>query len=697
MKKKLILGAVLLTVSLTAQEFGQRKGFRGIVAKRDKPTLLNEVEVSTAAGGDTYANAARTVTLITAKEIQELPVNTINEVLEYVAGVDVRQRGPLDVQSDIGVRGGTFDQALVLVNGIRMNNMQTGHHNMNLPIPLALIDRIEIVHGGASRVHGVGAMTGVINIVLKTAKTRLHGGYRSVFGENGLRHTGASAGLRIGNWGAQIGYQRDQSSGYIANTDFDSERLLLSLQRSIDFSGWKGALDLLYADQQKSFGAANFYTSSFPDQFEATTTQMAGASLKLKRNAWDYRMDVNYVGGTDRFELYRSTRGQGGFDASQVAYQQDLQTFRFYRMTTGDTAAAWYNAHNHHRTNAFTVNERITYEWNPLHKSTFGINLRQDEIISNALGNQGVVDERPIPGWPGTYNRYQSQLNVSYFLEHRFITGPLKVTGGLMFNQRQLGEESTISAWSPGIDFAYKLGKVTTAYASVDQSVRYPTYTDLYYARGNAFGSIDLEHESALNIEAGLRQGVQKNSRYNVALFNRRSANLIDWVTYSGNDTAYAENITALNLTGLEASWGFYASKRKSFIRSVSSSLLLMNGSSPEVAYSSLYALDYLRFKANITVNNRLRRSLFLKWAITAQDRNGTYREASTNTEVNYRPFILADAKLYWAPIAGITARQIPFKAFVNVTNTFGTSYYDRGNVVQPGRWVSAGFEIRFR
>ena len=132
---------------------------------------------------------------------------------------------------------------------------------------------------------------------------------------------------------------------------------------------------------------------------------------------------------------------------------------------------------------------------------------------------------------------------------------------------------------------------MTTAYASADQSVRYPTYTDLYYARGNAFGSIDLKHESALNLEAGLRRGVDKNIRYNAALFHRRSANLIDWVTYPGNDTAYAQNITALNLTGLEANFGYYASKRKDFVRSVVGSVLLMNGSSPEVDYSSLYAL----------------------------------------------------------------------------------------------------------
>ena len=301
----MLLCAVLLTASLTAQEFGQRKGFRGIVAKKDKPTLLNEVEVRTSAAGDTYATAARTVTVLTAKEIQELPVNTINEVLEYVAGLDVRQRGPLDVQSDIGVRGGTFDQALVLVNGIRMNNMQTGHHNMNLPIPLAMIERIEILHGGASRVHGVGAMTGVINIVLKKAQTKLNGGYRTAVGAHGLQQHALNVGLKVGKWGALVGMQRDQSSGYVNNTDFESDRFTLALERDITFLGFQGGLSLLYAENQKAFGAADYYTTTFPDQFEATTTTLFGTSLKLAKNKLSYALDLNYVGGTDRFELYR--------------------------------------------------------------------------------------------------------------------------------------------------------------------------------------------------------------------------------------------------------------------------------------------------------------------------------------------------------------------------------------------------------
>ena len=162
----------MLTIHAAAQEFGQRPGVRGVVSKKNKPIELNEVPVSASLGKETYASATKQITILTAKEIQELPVVNINELLEYVAGVDMRQRGPLDVQGDLGIRGGTFDQTLVLVNGVRMNNPQTGHHNMNLPVPLAMIERIEVVHGGATNVHGIGAMTGVLNIVLKSLRKK---------------------------------------------------------------------------------------------------------------------------------------------------------------------------------------------------------------------------------------------------------------------------------------------------------------------------------------------------------------------------------------------------------------------------------------------------------------------------------------------------------------------------------------------
>ena len=104
----------------------------------------------------------QSIEVISAEQIKEIPVSTLDEVLKYIAGIDVRQRGAGNVQSDVSIRGSTFEQTLVLIDGMAMNDPQTGHHNMNLPINLDDIERIEIVKGTASRIYGPNAMGGVI-------------------------------------------------------------------------------------------------------------------------------------------------------------------------------------------------------------------------------------------------------------------------------------------------------------------------------------------------------------------------------------------------------------------------------------------------------------------------------------------------------------------------------------------------------
>ncbi|MEL0335147.1 MAG: TonB-dependent receptor plug domain-containing protein, partial [Flavobacteriales bacterium] len=360
MKKILFALSMVVSVVGYAQEFGQRTGFRGIVAKKDKPIELNEVPVSASLGKDTYASATKQITILTAKEIQELPVVNINELLEYVAGVDMRQRGPLDVQGDLGVRGGTFDQTLVLVNGVRMNNPQTGHHNMNLPVPLAMIERIEVVHGGATSAQGIGAMTGVVNIILKSAPKKLNAGYSLSTGEHDLVNSSFYIGKKLGKWGVQFGQQSQQTSGYISNTDFESQKFIVNLARDYTLGKEVGTVSIFYAENQKAFGAQNYYTSAFPDQFEATTTRVFAFGLdETIGQKTDFTFDMNVVTGTDRFELYRETAGLGGFDASEVAYDK-LASGRYYRAADGDTAASWYSGPNFHRTLIFNLNTRLS-------------------------------------------------------------------------------------------------------------------------------------------------------------------------------------------------------------------------------------------------------------------------------------------------------------------------------------------------
>src|SRR5210317_1965006 len=694
MKYILTLGCLLIGLGSAAQEFGQRKGFRGVVKKQDKSIALNEVEVSSALAKTTYAAATRQITVLTAKQIQELPVNNINELLDYLGSVDMRQRGPLDVQGDLGVRGGTFDQTLVLVNGVRMNNPQTGHHNMNLPVPLQMIERIEVIQGGATNAHGIGAMTGVVNIVLKSAPKKFNAGYALTTGEHGLLNSSFYLGKKIGKWGVQLGQQSQKTAGYISNTDFESSKLFVNLEREFKLGKEKGHISIFYAENQKAFGAQNYYSTTFPDQFEATSTRVFGFKLDetIGLNT-DLRFNMNFVTGTDRFELYRETAGLGGFDASNIAYDK-LSSGRYYRAADGDTAASWYSGPNFHQTLVFNLNTRLSHRWNVENETSFGYNQRYDEIHSNVLGGD-FGDVYLVPGWEGyAMDKGASTFDFSWFAEHKFTRGRYQIRAGGMLNYHDGPSGDSSYFFAPSADLLYRLSKTSSLYATVNRSMRYPTYTDLYYNRGGAQGSIDLKPETAWNYEAGYKAKLG-DLYVNGALFHRRSKDLIDWVTYPGDPTAYASNITALALTGVEGGMTYTAQKRKQMLRRASVQAAFMKGSSSEVDFASLYALDYLQAKMTARATQKLGMGFFANYALTLQDRVGTYY--SGGAEVAYNPFALLDLKVYYAPAAGLFKRQFPFQAFINVNNALDAAYYDRGNVVQPGRWISTGFEFRFR
>src|SRR5690606_4997938 len=99
----------------------------------------------------------KNIEIITAQDISQMPAKSINEVLAFINGVDVRQRGPFGTQADISIDGGTFEQALILLNGVKISDPQTGHHTMNIPVALDAIERIEVLRGPMARVYGVNA------------------------------------------------------------------------------------------------------------------------------------------------------------------------------------------------------------------------------------------------------------------------------------------------------------------------------------------------------------------------------------------------------------------------------------------------------------------------------------------------------------------------------------------------------------
>lgn len=125
------------------------------------------------------------IVVIDSGKIINLPVQSISDLLHYVAGVDIRQRGSNGIQSDISIRGSSFDQVLILINGIKISDPQTGHYSFNLPVDISSIDHIEVYKGPSARVFGQNAFAGAINIITKNTDSK-YIQLKSIAGDFGL-------------------------------------------------------------------------------------------------------------------------------------------------------------------------------------------------------------------------------------------------------------------------------------------------------------------------------------------------------------------------------------------------------------------------------------------------------------------------------------------------------------------------------
>ena len=180
---------------------------------------LEETEVVAQRSVAIDGNLAKVINVITREEIASAPVQNIQDVLSSLVNIDVRQRGKNDIQADLSIRGGTFDQTLILLNGIPVNDPQTGHHNLNLPIELSQIERIEILNGPGSRANGPNAYSGAINIVTRIPKEN-QVEVRLIGGENGLWKIGTGVSIVGKKVNHYFSANADKSEGYIKNTDF---------------------------------------------------------------------------------------------------------------------------------------------------------------------------------------------------------------------------------------------------------------------------------------------------------------------------------------------------------------------------------------------------------------------------------------------------------------------------------------------
>ncbi|CDF81052.1 TonB-dependent receptor [Formosa agariphila KMM 3901] len=453
---------------------------------------LEEVIVTSSRIDLPFSKNSRSINIITSEVIQASAATNVADLLQQVAGVDIRRRGTAGMQSDLYIRGGSFEQTLLLIDGIKVDDAQTGHHTMNMALPIEVIERIEIISGPAARVFGQNAFTGAVNIVTKKYTEDM----LTLETQGGSFHTlnaAVTAGVNLEDSNHIVHVSKNTSEGYRHNTDYDNQNYFIKST----FNKNKLPITLLTAFSERDFGANGFYsTPSATEQYEETQTSLVGLSTKIKKDDWIIKPQLYWRRNQDMY-LYDRNNPTG------------------YR--------------NLHITNKVGAQVNASYTSN-LGITGFGVDAAQVYLASNNLGDR-------------------DRFMTTVFLEHRFkfFNDKFDVTPGVAVTYYSDFKWHAF----PGVDIGYELNNHFKVYGNIGYTYRIPTYTDLYYSDPTTLGNENLEPEEAVAEELGIKYN-KNNFSASIALFNRDSRELIDYVKENEDDLWQATNIAEVNTMGVD-------------------------------------------------------------------------------------------------------------------------------------------------
>ena len=124
--------------------------FNSDLLSQENSDLKKEVVVIGTLIPTEFSKTTRHITILTREDIMQLPVSSVSELMKYIPGIDMRERGPNGIQGDLSIRGSNFSQVVIMINGVKISDPQTAHHNMDIPVSLGEIERIEVLHGQGS-------------------------------------------------------------------------------------------------------------------------------------------------------------------------------------------------------------------------------------------------------------------------------------------------------------------------------------------------------------------------------------------------------------------------------------------------------------------------------------------------------------------------------------------------------------------
>lgn len=609
---------------------------------------LDPISISASLKPISVSRTGRNIVIIKGEQFLKLPVHSVDELLRYLPGVEVQSRGPMGSQSDIVIRGGTYQQVLVVLDGMRLNDPNSGHFTSYIPIAPEEIERIEIVKGASSAIYGSEAVGGIIYIITKTFSSKIDATKK----ELGLQLTGGQYGL----WGINAGgyYQKNKTSfsGGILSNNADGQQ-----QRGTKgyFNNNTGSFSVSHffnehlqlsartAYDKRKFSAQNFYTT-----FKSDTAHETVESF------WN-QLNLTYQKDKNKFTIdggYKQVKDEYAFN-SAGAPNKNISTLIQLLSTYGHT---------------FSNSTSITT----------GVQFQNKKIVSNDRGNHVLTQLAGFVVLNETVGNFS--LMPAIRVDHTENSGTYVV---------------------PQINLSYKKnnfqlrGSAGKTIRQADFTERYNNYNKTFVASGS-IGNPNLEAERSFSYEAGgdLFLNVFK---FSVTAFKRDQKNVIDYVPTPYNEMprkinlsptgsyALAKNIATVNTSGLETDIQFDKQINTSQKLSASVGLTILNSKSSDTI-PSFYISSHAKFMSNFSV---LYENKF--FSISA---NGIYKKRNMRSSSAINALISPDYFLLNTKAEIFILKNA--SVFFEADNVFNKNYSDLLGSQMPGRWLIGGIKFAF-
>ena len=577
----------------------------------------------------------KSISTMNEKQMSNLPVRSLAEALQFVAGVSILQRGPGGTQADLSIDGGSFDQSLVLINGIKSNDVQTGHHQLNLPFPMIAVKQVEVYKGAQTRLFGPGALTGAVNFVVSPQQDGLK--FHAYAGSSFKRDTmdqstymnqgvQASYGFKSRQMNHLIATAFESGTGYRYNTAFNRNQWLYAS----DFSFNKNnKLEFLLGFNFNQFGANAFYVPPIrPDTLsreanaqETVQTLFASLQSTHKWNKWYLNPRLSFRKNNDDYIFIR----------------QKPSVFRNLHITQTTQVELHANKKNN------------------LGELGLGVEGRIDEINSTNLGqrnrnNVGLYAEqlfkfgKKVEMSPGVYANYNSDFGLKIF---------------------------------PSFDAHYMVSQRLKIYTHSGTSMRNPTYTDWYYRGPSNDGNPLLLPEQSFQTELGIKT-FRKKWNVNAYGFYRNVDQLISWARPNNMSKYRPENILRAQTLGTHLSI-----KTQEFIFTPKWSLSYMGAYTflnttflePMIGETK-YEDNSLRHQWINSLNVNFNNQLFLS--------------------LNYRFIEHQNTTQYGLLDTRIAYKHNDVTCYVDFNNLLNVQFTQVNSIPLPGTWFTFGLKYKY-